>query len=55
MEELQKISPLFEEDVYEALRLETCMGQRKSYGGPAVSETSRQINELEAFVKEHQA
>ncbi len=54
MEELQKISPLFEEDVYEALRLETCMGQRKSYGGPAVSETSRQIDELEAFVKEHQ-
>ncbi len=55
LEELQKISPLFEEDVYEALRLETCMGQRKSYGGPAVSETSRQIDELEAFVKEHQA
>ena len=55
LEELKKISPLFEEDVYEALSLETCMGQRKSYGGPAVSETSRQIDELEAFVKEHQA
>ena len=53
--ELKEISPLFEEDVYEALKLETCMGQRSSYGGPAVSETSRQIDELEAFVKEHQA
>ena len=53
--ELKEISPLFEEDVYEALKLETCMGQRGSYGGPAVSETSRQIDELEAFVKEHQA
>ena len=29
------------------------MGQRGSYGGPAVSETSRQISELEAFIKEH--
>ena len=52
--ELKEISPLFEEDVYEALKLETCMGQRSSYGGPAVSETSRQIDELESFVKEHQ-
>ncbi len=51
--ELQEISPLFGEDVYEALKLETCMGQRSSYGGPAVSETSRQISELEAFLKEH--
>ena len=51
--ELKEISPLFEEDVYEALKLETCMGQRSSYGGPAVSETSRQISELEAFIKEH--
>ena len=52
LEELQGISPLFEEDVYEALRLETCMGQRRSYGGPALEETSRQIQELTDFVKE---
>ena len=53
--ELREISPLFEEDVYEALKLETCMGQRSSYGGPAVSETSRQIAELEHFIEEHKA
>ena len=53
--ELQNMSPLFEEDVYEALKLETCMGQRSSYGGPAVSETSRQIAELENFIEEHKA
>jgi len=41
--------------VYEALSLETCMGQRASFGGPAVSETSRQIQALEAFVKENRA
>ncbi len=55
LEELKKISPLFEEDVYEALKLENCMGQRKSYGGPAVSETGRQIEELEAFIKAHKS
>ena len=51
--ELQEISPLFGEDVYEALNLENCMGQRSSYGGPAVSETTRQIQELTNFIKEH--
>ncbi len=50
LEELQEVSPLFERDVYDAISLETCMGQRKSYGGPAVSETTRQIGEIEAFV-----
>ena len=48
--ELQNISPLFGEDVYEALRLETCMGQRSSFGGPAVEETGRQIHTLAAFI-----
>lgn len=51
--ELQSISPLFEEDVYASLSLETCMGQRKSYGGPAVEETSRQIAELDQFIQEY--
>jgi len=53
LQELQGISPIFEEDVYEALSLETCMGQRKSFGGPAVSETTRQIEELEDFMVCH--
>ncbi len=50
LDELRDISPLFEKDVYEALRLETCMGQRSSYGGPAVAETTRQIQELRTFI-----
>ena len=53
--ELREISSLFEEDVYEALNLENCMGLRSSYGGPAVSETTRQIQELTNFIKEHEA
>ena len=55
LEELKNISPLFGEDVYEALSLETCMGQRRSHGGPAPEETERQIRELEAFITEQRA
>ena len=50
--ELREISDLFEEDVYDALNLENCMALRASYGGPAVSETTRQIKEIEQFVSE---
>ena len=50
LNELKDHSPLFEEDVYEALKLEVCMDQRSSYGGPALAETTRQINEVEAFI-----
>ena len=55
LEELRAVSDLFEADVYEALKLENCMALRSSYGGPAVSETTRQIEEIEAFVaaREH--
>ena len=51
LEELQAVSPLFGEDVYEALKLESCMALRRSFGGPAVDETTRQIAEIEAFIQ----
>jgi len=50
--ELRSASELFAEDVYEAINLENCMALRASYGGPAVSETTRQIEAIEAFVAE---
>ena len=50
-EELKAVSPLFGEDVYEALKLENCMALRKSFGGPAEAETARQIAEIEAFIQ----
>ncbi len=55
LEDLQSVSPLFEEDVYEALNLENCMALRASYGGPALAETTRQIQELETFIKDREA
>ena len=50
--ELREASELFDADVYDALRLETCMGLRDSYGGPSVRETTRQIQEIETFIAE---
>ena len=52
LEELKAVSELFEADVYDALNLENCMALRGSYGGPAVSETARQIGEIEQFIQE---
>ena len=49
LDELRSASPLFDEDVYDALKLENCMALRGSYGGPAVSETTRQIETVRAF------
>ena len=51
LEELQAVSPLFGEDVYEALKLENCMALRRSFGGPAEEETARQIREIERFLR----
>ena len=49
LEELRAVSDLFGEDVFEALKLENCMALRGSFGGPAVLETTRQIEEMERF------
>ena len=53
LDELKAVSELFDQDVYEAIKLENCMALRASYGGPAVSETTRQIEAIEDFVKAH--
>ncbi|HCJ01514.1 MAG TPA: argininosuccinate lyase [Clostridiales bacterium] len=41
--EYQKISPLFEEDLYEEIALQTCVNKRTSYGGTALSSVKKQI------------
>ena len=55
LEELKAASDLFDEDVYEALKLENCMALRASFGGPAVSETQRQIEEIRVFVAQRKS
>ena len=54
LEEYKKVSPYFEEDVYDALSLETCVNGRKVYGGPAPEAVQVQIDSIKAFVKERE-
>lgn len=43
MEEYKALCETFEEDVYDAISLETCVMQRKAYGGPAPESVKAQI------------
>ncbi len=54
VEEYRTIHPEFDEGVYAAIDLQTCVDQRLSHGGPAVAQTTRQLEELTRFVNEHQ-
>ena len=50
LEEYRSISPLFGEDVYEALALSTCVNGRKVFGGPAKESVLKQIEIIESFL-----
>ena len=43
LEELQAMSPLFEEDIHHYLDIETCVAQRRTYNGTAPESVARQI------------
>ena len=43
----KKESDLFEDDIYQAIDLKTCLKMRKSKGGPAPDEVLRQISYIE--------
>ena len=45
-------SDLFDEDVYAAIALETCVAKRTSEGGPGRESVLRQIAFAEAFLQE---
>jgi argininosuccinate lyase len=46
LEKLKEKSELFDKDLYEELKPETCVKKRKTSGGPAPEELRRQIREL---------
>ena len=45
-------SELFDEDVYTAISLDTCVRERKSYGGPSPEAVAQQIANVESKMKE---
>jgi len=50
MEEFKNCSDIIEEDIYEAISLETCVKDRKIIGGPAKEAVMHSINEGEKFI-----
>ena len=53
MEEFKNFSPIFEEDIYKAIDLLTCVEERSVIGGPSSSSVKMQIEVLEKFIKEN--
>jgi argininosuccinate lyase len=45
LSELRELSPLFEDDVYDALSLNACVNERKLPGGPAAKAVAQAIDE----------
>ena len=55
LDDYKNVSDVFEEDVYHAIDLATCVAERRSIGGPAPEEVRRQISVIEAFLQESEA
>ena len=54
LEEYKQLSPLFEEDVYPAIALETCVQNRLSQGGAAPASVAAQISLLRESLKQYE-
>ena len=52
LDEFKSFSPFFEEDVYKAIDLITCVEERSVMGGPSSSTVQSQISLLENFISE---
>ena len=52
LEEFKSFSPIFEEDIYKAIDLLTCVEERKVIGGPSSESIKIQINALDKFIEE---
>ena len=55
LDEYKSFSDEFEEDIYEAISLETCVKQRKVIGGPAPEIVAAHIEHVKAIQKEMDA
>lgn len=50
----QSYSPLFDEDIYEAVDLIHCVNERKVYGGPSEESVLRQIDGIRQFLNDRE-
>jgi argininosuccinate lyase len=54
LDEYRRLSPLFGEDVYDAIALENCVAARSADGGPSEGSVARQIEYMKRFIAERQ-
>ena len=52
MEEMKSFSDIIEDDIYDAVSMETCVNDRNVIGGPAKEMTEKAIKKAEAFINE---
>ena len=52
LEELKAISPVFEEDIYDAISMETCVNKRNTIGAPGPEAMKKVIALHEAYLEE---
>ncbi len=53
LEEYQKISPVFEEDIYQAVSMETCVNKRVTKGAPGRAAMEAEIAECRKYLGEY--
>ena len=51
LEEFKECSPLIEDDIYEAISMQTCVGDRKVKGGPAPERVRQEIADGRAYMR----
>ena len=49
-EEYQAISPVFEQDIYEAISMKTCVEKRETYGAPGPKVMKQVIEENKKYL-----
>jgi len=54
MTEFKDFSPLFDEDIYEAISLETCVNLRKLTGGPAFETMKKAVEKAKVDLKKYE-
>lgn len=53
LEEYRKISPVFEEDIYEAISLKTCVGKRVTTGAPGPAAMQEALDIYKRYLEEY--
>ncbi len=51
LEEYKRFCEKIQEDVYQFIKIETCVNRRKSYGGTSIESVRKQIDNLKFFLK----